>query len=82
MAIYSLYIGRVSNLDEFVIGTPILNRSNFREKHTSGMFISTVPLKITIDNDSTFLDFVSKIAQDSLAMLRHQKYPYQYLLEI
>ena len=81
MAIYSLYIGRVSNLDEFVIGTPILNRSNFREKHTSGMFISTVPLKITIDNDSTFLDFVSKIAQDSLAMLRHQKYPYQYLLE-
>lgn len=81
MAIYSLYIGRVSNLDEFVIGTPILNRTNFKEKHTSGMFISTVPLKIVIDNDSTFLSFVTNIAKDSLSMLRHQKYPYQYLLE-
>lgn len=81
MAIYSLYIGRVSNLDEFVIGTPILNRTNFKEKHTSGMFISTVPLKITIDNNSSFLDFVSNIAMDSMSMLRHQRYPYQYLLE-
>ena len=81
MAVYALYIGRVSNLDEFVIGTPILNRTNFKEKNTSGMFISTVPLKIKIDNNSTFIEFVSNIAKDSLSMLRHQKYPYQYLLE-
>lgn len=81
MAVYALYIGRVSNSDEFVIGTPILNRTNFKEKNTSGMFISTVPLKIEIDNNSTFLEFVSNIAKDSLSMLRHQKYPYQYLLE-
>lgn len=81
MAVYSLYIGRVSNLDEFVIGTPILNRTNFKEKHTSGMFISTVPLKIKINNDSTFLNFVSNIAIDSMSILRHQRYPYQYLLE-
>lgn len=81
MAVYSLYIGRVSNLDEFVIGTPILNRTNFKEKHTSGMFISTVPLKIKISNNSTFTEFVCNIAKDSLSMLRHQRYPYQYLLE-
>lgn len=81
MAIYSLYIGRVSNLNEFVIGTPILNRTNFNEKHTPGMFISNVPLKISIDDNSTFINFVSNIAKDSLSMLRHQKYPYQYLIE-
>jgi len=31
MAAYSLYLGRVSNLDDFVIGTPILNRTNFEQ---------------------------------------------------
>ncbi len=35
MGIYALYIARISNLDDFVLGTPILNRSNFKEKHTS-----------------------------------------------
>ena len=40
MAIFALYIGKVSNLDEFVIGTPVLNRTNFREKQTTGMYIN------------------------------------------
>jgi len=81
MAIYAIYLSRVSNLYEFVIGTPILNRTNFSEKNTSGMFISTVPFKISINHELTFADFSRKIGSDSLSMLRHQKYPYQFLLE-
>ena len=81
IAVYSLYISRVSNLEEIVIGTPILNRTNFKEKNTCGMFISNVPLKICINNELSFAHFVSNIAKNSLSMLRHQKYPYQYLLE-
>lgn len=81
MAVYSVYIGRVSNLTDFVIGTPILNRSNFNQKNTTGMFINTAPLRINIDNDINFSSFVSNIAKDSLAMLRHQKYHYQTILE-
>ena len=57
MTIYSIYIGRVSNLTDFVIGTPILNRSNYSDKNTNGMFVSTVPLRINIDESSTFIDF-------------------------
>jgi len=81
MAVYSIYLGRVSNLDEFVIGTPILNRTNFIEKNTSGMFISTAPFKINLNQELSFTDFVKKVGVDSLSMLRHQKYPYQFLLE-
>lgn len=81
MAVYSIYIGRVSRLDDFVIGTPILNRINFKEKNTTGMFINTAPLRINIDNTIDFKSFVSNIAKDSLAMLRHQKYYYQSILE-
>lgn len=41
MAIYAIYISEITNLDRFVIGTPILNRTNKKEKNTAGMFIST-----------------------------------------
>lgn len=81
MTIYAIYISRVSNLKDFVIGTPILNRTNYREKHTTGMFINTEPLRIKIDENSDFVYCAKQIAQSSLSMLRYQKYPYQMLLE-
>lgn len=81
MAVYAIYLGRVSNLNDFVIGTPILNRTNFKEKNTTGMFINTAPLRIKIEDDINFINFVKNIAQSSLSMLRYQKYPYQMLLE-
>lgn len=81
MAIYAIYIGEISNLNEFVIGTPILNRTNFKEKNTPGMFINTAPFKINLDEDLKFKEFVKNIAIDSIRMLKHQKYSYQLLLE-
>lgn len=81
MAVYSIYISRVSGLSDFVIGTPILNRTNFKEKRTTGMFINTSPLRILIDDNIDFSTFASNIAKDSLSMLRHQKYYYQSILE-
>ena len=81
MAIYAIYIGEISNLNEFVIGTPILNRTNFKEKNTPGMFINTAPFKINLDENLKFKEFVKNIAIDSIRMLKHQKYSYQLLLE-
>lgn len=81
MGVYATYIGRVSGVDDFVVGTPILNRTNFNEKNTTGMFINTAPLRFLIDDNLSFKSFVSNIAKDSLGMLRHQKYYYQNILE-
>lgn len=81
IAIFSLYISRVSSLNDFTIGTPILNRGNFKEKQTTGMFISNIPFRVSINNDISFAQFLSNISMDFLKIFRHQKYPYQYLLE-
>ena len=81
MAIYAIYIGEVSNLDEFTIGTPILNRINYKEKNAAGMFINMAPFRININEDIEFKQFIKNIARDSMDMLKHQKYSYQCLLE-
>lgn len=81
MGVFSIYLSRVSGLDEFVIGTPILNRGNFKEKQTTGMYISTIPFKVALNSEDLFGDFLSNISTDFLKIFRHQKYPYQYLLE-
>ena len=81
MAIYGIYIGEISNLDEFVIGTPILNRTNFKEKNATGMFVNMIPFKINMNQSESFKTFIKRIALDSMGMLKHQKYSYQCLLE-
>lgn len=81
MTIFSIYIGRVSNIDDFVIGTPILNRSNFREKHTTGMFINTVPVRFENVSDGSFKNLASIVASKMMGILRHQKYSYNSVLE-
>ena len=80
MAVYSIYVSRVSGLESFTIGTPILNRTNFNEKNTTGMFVSNIPFKCNIKNDISFSEYLLNIATTSMGMLRHQKYPYSDLL--
>ncbi len=81
MSIFSIYLSNILNLNDVIIGTPVLNRLNFKQKQTSGMFISTVPCKLTVNENLNFLDFASNVAQSQLSIFRHQKYPFENLLE-
>lgn len=81
MSVYSIYLSRVNNSTRFALGTPVLNRTNFQEKNTSGLFISTIPFCIDLDWNSSFDDFSKSISMQTLTNFRHQKYPYKLLLD-
>ena len=81
MAIFSIYLAKINSTSSAILGSPVLNRSNFKEKNTSGMFVSTVPFKIDLDSNINFKDFLEKVALQQASIFRHQKYPYLQLLE-
>ena len=81
MAALSIYLSKINNCTTSTIGTPVLNRCNYREKHTTGMFISTVPFSLKIDNDMNCLDFLDMVSKQEFSIFRHQKYPYDLLLK-
>ncbi len=81
MSLFAVYIGKISDLTDFTLGTPILNRSNFIEKNTPGMFISTVPMKFSLSYSETFVNLAKKAGMDAFQIFRHQRYPYQNILE-
>ena len=80
MVVYSIYIAKINSNPNPIIGTPILNRTNFKDKHTAGMFISTVPFSIPIDFKDTIINLIKSASTKQLSIFRHQKYPYQDLL--
>lgn len=45
-----------------------------------GMFVSTVPLRTNIDGGQAFSEFVKDRMKDLMKTLRHQKYPYNLLI--
>lgn len=81
MSVLGIYLSKLNNSRGAVIGTPVLNRSNFKEKNTTGMFISTIPFKIDYNSESSFINYLSNITQSQFSMFKNQKYPYNILLE-
>ena len=74
-ALYT-YIYKVTNMKDIVIGTPVLGRSNFKEKQMMGMFISTIPLRVKIEESMKVSDLYINIAKEEMGCFRHQKYPF------
>lgn len=81
MTALAIYINRTTSKQDFVLGTPVLNRSNFKEKQMMGMFVSTIPVRYIIDEKEMFLEMCKKNATEFMTLFRHQKYPYSLTLE-
>ena len=80
MSALSIYLAKINNSNFSTIGTPVLNRCNYKEKHMTGMFISTVPFSLNIDNNMNCLEFFNMVSKQEFSIFRHQKYPYDLLL--
>ena len=73
MTAVSLYINRKTQRDTFYVGSVALNRSNYREKNTAGMFVTSIPILIELNMEDSFYETLSKIKDKSLKGFKHQK---------
>ena len=78
-AVY-VYLHRFSGVEDVVLGTFMGNRTNAKEKKMIGMFVSTIPMRASVQGSQSFLDFVKHVMADQMKVLRHQKYPYNLLM--
>lgn len=77
-----MYLNRTAEKEDIIIGTTLLNRSSQRDKNTVGMFTSIgAPIRVGINGDLDFKTFVKEMTGEAFSVLRHQKYPYNLLLE-
>lgn len=80
LAIFGIYFRNIFDSNRFVIGNPVLNRSNFKEKHTTGMFVTVMPFLFNINDTNSFVKFTEALANDQKRMYRHIRYPYHEIL--
>ncbi|PHM73776.1 non-ribosomal peptide synthetase [Xenorhabdus kozodoii] len=74
-AILACYFARTADVDDIVIGIPLHNRKNTRQKDTMGMFASVIPIGITLAPEDTFRDVMRKAATEMSLCHEHQRFP-------
>ena len=79
-AAFILYIHKITQQNDIVIGTPVLNRSGQKEKRMIGMFTSTMPFRINVDVKSTLAEFMDSVNRKLMECYFNQKYPYDILV--
>lgn len=79
LSILSIYLKRITDQNHFVLGTTILNRVNPKERKTFGMFVSTMPFKVKLNDDITIMEFMKQTSRKQISLLRRQQYPFDLL---
>ncbi|OLP64686.1 Surfactin synthase subunit 2 [Bacillus pumilus] len=76
-----VYLHKKYQQKDFIIGTPVLNRSGQKEKATSGMTVSTMPYRLKIDPQLTLLESLADVQKNYKTYFLHQRYPYDSLVK-
>lgn len=76
-----VYLFRINpEIQAVTVGVPVLNRANAREREIAGMFVSTMPLTVSVAEDLEIAELARQITKGHMDLFRHQKYPYGSIL--
>ena len=81
LAVLNLQMHRLSQQDDFVIGSPIVNRDNVHLEKLIGLFASAIPLRCTIDRKDSFNELLIKTKQTALEAYENHVYPSNLAIE-
>ena len=81
LSAYYVLLYKYSSQEDIVVGTPIVNRTSSELYNIVGMFVNSLPLKIKIDNDLSFNDFIKTIKSKCLESYHYQEYPFDELVK-
>lgn len=80
-SVFSLLISRKTEKRDIVIGTPVLNRLNFKQKNIVGLFMHIIPFRIYINDQLSFLENARQVSIHWMKLLRAQRFPYHIILK-
>lgn len=88
VSLYTLFLSamyvllyKLTDSTDVPVGTVFANRTSKKEKETIGMFVSTVATRISLNPVGSVLSLIQTVSKENTADLRHQKYPYNQLIQ-
>ena len=74
-------LNKISSQKDIVIGTPVSGRVNDHLTSMVGVFINSLALRISLEDDFTFNELVQVVNKKTLDSLKNQEYNYEDLID-
>lgn len=81
LAIYSILLSKYTRQKDIIIGLPIAGRNHTDLENVIGLFIETLVLKIRLEGEKIFSEFLEEVKQNTLNAFENQVYPFRELLK-
>ncbi|MGW8444293.1 non-ribosomal peptide synthase/polyketide synthase [Paenibacillus sp. S33] len=81
LAALYIYLHKTTGEQDLTVGTLYANRTLKKEKNTMGMFVSTVATRLRVEPESELLTFLQGVGREQASILRHQRYPYNKVIQ-
>ncbi|HEV9036242.1 MAG TPA: condensation domain-containing protein, partial [Puia sp.] len=81
LAVYYIFLSRMSGQEDIVVGIPTAGRHYAGLENVVGMFANTLPIRNLPAGELSFFQFLAQVRSRVLACLDHQDYPYEELID-
>ncbi|WP_410771117.1 amino acid adenylation domain-containing protein [Fontibacillus sp. BL9] len=82
LAAYAVLLYGYTGQTDLIIGSPTANRSMEQIEPNIGFFVNTLPIRIKLDESSTFRETVRQVKRLALEAQEHQNFPLDKLIEL
>ncbi|MFI0980552.1 amino acid adenylation domain-containing protein [Streptomyces sp. NPDC021093] len=80
-ATLSVVLTRYSDQRDVVLGTPVAGRTRPQFESTVGLFLNLISVRVSVDDDASFLDLLKSARSSSLKAMQHQELPFDQVLQ-
>ena len=81
-AAISLLLHKYSNQAEITLGTPVAARNHYDLETQIGLYVNTLPIKSSYDEEQTFAAYLKNISDNSMRSFEFQDYPLDRIIEL
>ncbi|MEO7330145.1 MAG: amino acid adenylation domain-containing protein, partial [Minicystis sp.] len=81
LAAFDVLLFRYTGQEDFVVGSPVLDRPRPELEGLIGFFLNTVVLRARLSGDLSFLDLLERVRETCLGAYTHQDVPFERLVE-
>lgn len=79
---YGIFLSKLSGSEEFLVGVPVSNRCDESLYDVAGLFINTLPLRLKLDEDMTFVEYLANTKERVIELLDNPDIPLEKLNEL
>ncbi|MGF1739733.1 amino acid adenylation domain-containing protein [Vibrio profundum] len=81
VGVYGLVLSKYARNNDVVFGAAASGRLDSSVENMVGMFVNTLPLRLSAENDSSFSHYFSSVKENCLGLLKHQGYNFEQIIQ-